>query len=132
MKIIDVMISNSLMLRGILISLAFLIYSSAFSNAQDFAEKPKSGELGNVKVFPNPLNEFDIVEVEFEMTINGVITFSLIDQIGNPYISAERALDYSVNKITIDFSPLGLKPGIYFLRLKHDMKPEKVLKIIKR
>ena len=131
MKIINHKIFNSLMTKRVIYSICFVAFTTT-CYSQSFSERPKGGELGIVKVFPNPLNEYDVVTVEFETAITGTLTYSLIDQIGNPYIRNEQKLDHHLNKISIDFTPLNLKPGIYFLRLKNEMKPEKVLKIIKK
>jgi hypothetical protein len=113
----------------LLISL-LLIATFSFGITKVGHDKPE--DIGVVKVYPNPILDDNIVSVEFENSVEGSLKYSIIDQIGNQYLKMEMNLDIPVHRITIDLSKHNLSPGIYFLRIKNDLKAEKVLKIIKK
>jgi hypothetical protein len=126
-----IMILDLLLSKRIYLLIA-LLFVTTLSFALTKAGNDKPEEIGTVKVYPNPILEDNLVSVEFEKSVEGMLKYSIIDQIGNQYLKMELNIEDPVHKITIDLSKYNLSPGIYFLRIKNDFKPEKVLKIIKK
>jgi hypothetical protein len=121
-----------LLSKRIILLIGLLAISASMTRGFAKVGSDKSEEIGIVKVYPNPILDENIVSVEFERALTGNLKYSIIDQIGNEYLKMDMNIGDPVHKISIDLSGHNLGPGIYFLRIKNDLKPEKVLKIIKK
>jgi hypothetical protein len=71
------------------------------------------GSLYNIKVYPNPTNNFFTLEVDFGKRISG--TISLMDMTGRQIMTPENLSDVSSIRRTFDMEHLA--KGVYQLRL---------------
>lgn len=98
---------------------ALISLQEADNSANNF-EKPT--------VYPNPLhNRFYI---KFPSVYTGSATLQITDVNGRVYEVGKSRLRVGGTNMEVDLSRLGLKPGVYFLRMLYDERKTEMIKLL--
>ena len=101
-------------------------YSSTVSFREDGAASARGGAIdGPYAIYPNPAS--DIVTIEFGQIESKSVNVSVVDMMGRT-LKAYR--NFSVSETYLDISTVGMKEGVYFIRIDDGQSFRELQKLV--
>ncbi|MEK6480262.1 PKD domain-containing protein [Catalinimonas sp. 4WD22] len=85
-----------------------------------------NGEINNkdevlsLRAYPNALEDNNFLKVQSSKSFSPKVEASLIDQTGRILLENVQVNHFNASTISLDFSTISLKQGVYFLSIKED------------
>ncbi|NJO01496.1 MAG: T9SS type A sorting domain-containing protein [Bacteroidia bacterium] len=118
-------------------TISFTFQSGGLANLsalnQEQAAEDQATEVAEVlNIFPNPLEDNQLLNLEFSVRISGEVKYVLMDELGRPVAQGTANVEEPAATIRLDFRNVSLTSGIYYLKISGEQFKDEVLKISKR